>query len=93
VKFKKFMDKIPKDGQIECTDLLFHAVDALDEAILAAVESKNIDKIESLYGLMMDASDRLISLGMEEEEPKKDDTKPRIGFDTSSKPHTIESES
>lgn len=91
--FKKFSSKI--EEEIEVTDILFHAVDVLDEAIAIAIKKQDAALIDTIYDKYLDASDRLMGIALarseqENEEETDAPKKPRIGFyNDEPKPNTI----
>lgn len=92
--FKKFASKI--EEEVEVTDILFHAVDVLDEAIAIAIKKQDAALIDTIYGKYLDASDRLMGIALARSEQDGEDEEPnvpkkqRIGFyNDEPKPNTI----
>ncbi|AOZ63683.1 hypothetical protein SEA_WEASELS2_94 [Rhodococcus phage Weasels2] len=92
--FKKFISKI--EEEVEVTDILFHAVDVLDEAITIAIKNQDAGMIDTIYDKYLEASDRLMGIAFasagqdqEDEENSGPPKKQRIGFYNEPKPNTI----
>jgi hypothetical protein len=70
--YKKFENKKP-DKALGAADILVHAVSVLDVAGSIAAEQGDIKTLIKIYMHMLDASDRIMTLAISEQENQEED--------------------